>query len=112
MAIAMLILYTFYSASHSEPFSSYNPPMETLLDRITFDPKILCGKPTVRGLRISAAMVLELMAKGASADEILEDYPNLEPEDIQAVLWYATSLMDPEGFDYKATQQNRVLYEK
>jgi uncharacterized protein (DUF433 family) len=57
-----------------------------LLTRITFNPDILAGKPIVRGLRISVAMILELLAKGATMQEILEDYPDLEMADIQAVL--------------------------
>jgi uncharacterized protein (DUF433 family) len=59
-----------------------------LLTRITFNPDILAGKPIVRGLRISVAMILELLAKGATMQEILEDYPDLEMADIQAVLLY------------------------
>jgi uncharacterized protein (DUF433 family) len=57
-----------------------------LLERITFDKNILGGKPLIRGLRISVAMILELLAKGATSEEILEDYPELEPEDLRAVL--------------------------
>jgi uncharacterized protein (DUF433 family) len=65
--------------------------MANLLQRITSYPQILHGKPTIRGLRISVEMILGLLAKGASEQEILEDYPELEPEDIQAVLFYAHS---------------------
>ena len=61
---------------------------QNLLERITFNPKVLAGKPIIRSLRISVSMILELLAKGASTEEILEDYPELEPEDIQAVLLY------------------------
>ncbi|MDJ0746496.1 MAG: DUF433 domain-containing protein [Xenococcaceae cyanobacterium MO_167.B27] len=61
---------------------------QNLLERITFNPQLLAGKPIIRGLRISVAMILELLAKGASTEEILEDYPELEPEDIQASLLY------------------------
>ena len=61
---------------------------QNLLERITFNPQVLAGKPIIRGLRISVAMILELLAKGASTEEILEDYPELEPEDIQAALVY------------------------
>ena len=67
-----------------------------LLERITFNPQVLAGKPIIRGLRISVAMILELLAKGASTEEILEDYPELEPEDIQAALFYAYQLVDKE----------------
>ena len=63
--------------------------METLLDRITFHSGVLCGKPVIRGLRISVEMILELLAKGASEHEILEDYPELETADIRAALAYA-----------------------
>ncbi|MDJ0620691.1 MAG: DUF433 domain-containing protein [Calothrix sp. MO_192.B10] len=64
-----------------------------LLSRITFDKNILVGKPVIRSMRISVAMILELLAKGANQSEILEDYPELEPEDIQAALLYAYSLV-------------------
>ena len=67
--------------------------MKDLLGRITFDKEILCGKPIIRGLRISVDMILELLAKGASEKEILEDYPELEPQDIRAALLYAHSII-------------------
>lgn len=67
-----------------------------LLNRITFNSQVLAGKPIIRGLRISVAMILELLAKGATVEEILEDYPELEPEDIQAALFYAYQLVDKE----------------
>ena len=67
--------------------------MENLLKRITFNQDILCGKATIRGLRISVAMILELLAKGATTKEILEDYPELEPQDIEASLLYAHRLV-------------------
>ena len=47
--------------------------MENLLNRITFNKDVLCGKPLIRGLRISVEMILELLAKGATEDEILQD---------------------------------------
>lgn len=66
------------------------------LERITFDKDVLRGKPTIRGLRISVEMILELLAKGSSREEILEDYPELESEDIQAALLYAHDLIAGE----------------
>ena len=63
--------------------------MKNLLTHITFNKDILCGKPIIRDMRISVELILELLAKGASKQEILEDYPELEPEDIQAALLYA-----------------------
>ncbi len=70
--------------------------MEDLLKRITFDKDILCGKPLIRGLRISVEMILELLAKGATEQEILEDYPELEPDDIRAALLYAHHMVSRE----------------
>ena len=70
--------------------------MDELMDRITFNPAVLRGKPLIRGLRLSVEMVLELLAKGASEEEILEDYPELEPEDIRAALSYAFHMVSHE----------------
>ena len=70
--------------------------MEELLDRITFNKTILNGKPLIRDMRISVEMILELLAKGATAQEILEDYPDLEPDDIRAALLYAHHLIAGE----------------
>jgi len=70
--------------------------MKQLLERITFDKEVLCGKPTIRGTRISVDMILQLLAKGASEEEILEDYPELEKEDITAALVYAHSIVAKE----------------
>jgi uncharacterized protein (DUF433 family) len=71
--------------------------MAILLERITFDQRVLAGKPLIRGMRISVDMILELLAKGATEVEILEDYPQLEPEDIKAALFYAYRLVAGES---------------
>ena len=60
------------------------------LHRITSDPSVLGGKPTIRGLRISVSDILDLLASGADRREILEDYPYLEDGDITAALEYAS----------------------
>jgi len=70
--------------------------MEDLLRRITFDKDILTGKPIIRGMRISVDVILELLAKGATVEEILEDYPQLERDDLQAALLYAHRLVSGE----------------
>jgi uncharacterized protein (DUF433 family) len=70
--------------------------MENLLRRITFDQQVLHGKPVIRGLRISVELIIELLAKGASRQEILEDYPELESADIQAAFSYAQHLVAGE----------------
>ncbi len=66
------------------------------MNRITFDKNVLAGKPLIRGLRISVEMILELLAKGATEQEILEDYPQLELADIRAALLYAHTLVAHE----------------
>ncbi|MFE3442196.1 DUF433 domain-containing protein [Nocardia sp. NPDC059180] len=62
------------------------------LARITSDPEICHGKPVVRGLRYTVEMLLELLASGMAAEEILDDYPDLEFEEILAVLEYAAAV--------------------
>ena len=62
------------------------------MERITMDMNICHGKPVIRGLRYPVEMFLELLSSGMSTEEILLDYPDLEREDILAVLSYATKL--------------------
>jgi len=59
------------------------------LTRITLDPAIMGGKPCIRGLRVTVGTILGLLASGASRDRILQAYPYLEQEDIDASLAYA-----------------------
>ena len=61
-----------------------------LLKRITIIPGLMGGKPTIRGMRFRVSDILELLANNVSKEEILEDYPDLEMEDIQASLLYAS----------------------
>ena len=56
----------------------------------------MVGKPTIRGLRITVDQILKALASGISTDELLEDYPELENEDIEAALLYATELVEEE----------------
>lgn len=67
-----------------------------LLDRITINQEVMVGKPTIRGLRITVEQILKALAGGVTTQELLEDYPELEPEDIQAVLLYAADLVSEE----------------
>lgn len=67
--------------------------MENFINRITIDPDICHGKPTIRGLRYPIENMLELLASGMSIDELLEDYPDLEREDFLACLEYASKLV-------------------
>jgi uncharacterized protein (DUF433 family) len=66
--------------------------MVSHLSRITIDPNICHGKPCVRGLRYPVEMLLELLSSGMTHREILDDYEDLEPDDLLAVLAYATRL--------------------
>jgi uncharacterized protein (DUF433 family) len=59
-------------------------------ERITHDPAVMGGKPCIRGLRITVGVILGLLSEGVSHERILEAYPHLEPEDIEAALvWEA-----------------------
>ena len=62
--------------------------------RITINPAICNGKPTVRGTRVTVQTVLEFLSAGESEEEILRQYPSLEPADIRACLQFATRLME------------------
>jgi len=61
-------------------------------DRITFDPNIMGGQACIRGMRIPVSLIVNLVAHGKSVEEILEEYPDLEPEDIKQALEYAAWL--------------------
>ncbi len=69
---------------------------ENLLNRITVNPEVMVGKPTIRGLRITVEQILKALAGGVTVEELLEDYPELEREDIQAALMYASELVNEE----------------
>ena len=66
--------------------------MKELLKRITVNPAVMTGLPCIRGLRIPATTILGLLASGATEQEVLADYPDLEPDDLKACLAYATWL--------------------
>ena len=68
-----------------------------LTDRITINPQVMKGKPTIRNMRFSVAQMLELLAGGMSFQEILDDYPYIEQEDIQASLMYAAMLANAKN---------------
>ena len=74
-------------------------PQDDLLKRITANPKIFGGKPIVRGMRISVEMILSLLAQGEPAEAILDDYPDLEPDDIRACLAYAHAVIAEDRLD-------------
>lgn len=72
--------------------------MPTVPERITFDPDQCGGRPCIRGLRIRITDVLDLLASGLSAEQVLEELPSLEREDILACLRYASQRVDHPVF--------------
>jgi uncharacterized protein (DUF433 family) len=70
--------------------------MDQWRSRITLNPKVLAGKPIIKGTRISVEFILDLLANGWTAETILENYPQLKKEDITAVLKYATEILKEE----------------
>jgi uncharacterized protein (DUF433 family) len=69
---------------------------ENLLARITVNQKIMVGKPTIRGMRITVEQILRAFSRGISEQELLEEYPELEREDFRAVFAYVTGLVEEE----------------
>jgi uncharacterized protein (DUF433 family) len=67
-----------------------------MFDRITFDPNIMVGKACIRGMRIPVSVIVNQIAHGATFEEILQDYPDFEREDIEQALEYAAWLTKEE----------------
>ena len=72
---------------------------QELLKRITANPEIFGGKPIIRGMRISVELILSLLAQGMTVDEITEDYPDIEPDDVRACLAYAHAIIAHDTLD-------------
>ena len=72
--------------------------MKYLTERITIDADLCGGRPTIRGMRITVQTVLEYLAAGDTKEDILEAYPWLEPEDIDACLDFAVKMLDDFRF--------------
>lgn len=66
---------------------------ENLIKRITINPDVCFGKPTIRNMRYPVEMILDLLSSGMTHQEILEDYPDLENDDIKACLLFASKLV-------------------
>ncbi|HHV52768.1 MAG TPA: DUF433 domain-containing protein [Synergistaceae bacterium] len=69
---------------------------QKLLDRIGINPKVMAGKPVIKGTRIPVELILRMLSQGISAEEILEEYPHLTKVDIQAALAYAAEALAVE----------------
>jgi uncharacterized protein (DUF433 family) len=71
---------------------------QDLLKRITLNPKVMAGKPIIKGTRLTVEYILNLLAHGATTEEILAEYQGLEPEDIQACFLFATKSLSDTDF--------------
>jgi len=69
---------------------------EDVLERITVDPKVMVGKPVIRGTRIPVALILRMLGQGIPTEEILRDYPRLDRADIEAAIAYAARVVEHE----------------
>jgi uncharacterized protein (DUF433 family) len=67
-----------------------------MFDRITFSPNIMGGRACIRGMRITVSLVVNLVANGMSIDDIVREYPDLEPDDVRQALSYASALANEE----------------
>jgi uncharacterized protein (DUF433 family) len=70
--------------------------IDQLLERISVNPKVMVGKPVIRGTRIPVELIVKMLAQGIPEKEILEEYPRLEREDIRAALAYASAVLSNE----------------
>lgn len=71
---------------------------QQLLERITLDPKVMVGKPVIKGTRLTVEYILNLLAHGATITEILDEYNGLTQADIQACLLFATRSLESTAF--------------
>lgn len=71
---------------------------EDLLEQITINPKVMVGKPVIKGTRLTVEYILGLLAYGTTIDEILEEYPGLEKYDIYACLLFASKTLADASF--------------
>lgn len=69
---------------------------EELLNRIAVNPKVMAGKPVIKGTRVPVEQVLRLLAQGITVEQVLEDYPHLTRDDVMAALLYAAKLAGRE----------------
>jgi uncharacterized protein (DUF433 family) len=72
---------------------------QDLLKRITVNPQVFGGKPIIRGMRISVELILSLIAQGETSEAILEDYPDLEADDLRACAAYAHAVIAHDSLD-------------
>jgi len=71
---------------------------QELLERITVDPRVMVGKPIIKGTRLTVEYILNLLAHGATATEIISEYKGLTQEDVQACILFATRSLENTAF--------------
>ena len=71
--------------------------MENLLNRITINPEVCSGKPTIRSMRFTVSQLLGLLASGMTQEQVIADYPYIEPGDIRACLLYASYMANTKS---------------
>ena len=77
---------------------------QELLDRITINPKVMVGKAVIRGTRLTVEFILNLLAHGATMDEIIKEYQGLKVEDIRACILFAAKSLENTAFMPLATE--------
>jgi uncharacterized protein (DUF433 family) len=77
-------------------YNAHDEPVANTLDRITQNPNVLAGRATIRGLRISVAHIVNLVANGMTPAQIVADLPELEEEDVRQALAYASVLAEDQ----------------
>jgi uncharacterized protein (DUF433 family) len=70
---------------------------KSLLERISLDPKVMAGKPVIRGTRIPVELIVRMLAQGIPERDILQEYPRLQADDIHAALAYAAQVLADEA---------------
>jgi uncharacterized protein (DUF433 family) len=104
-AWAFRILQTRRASDHWALPGTEEPAMEDQVwERITVDPKVMAGKPVIRGTRIPVELIVRMLAQGIPEADILREYPRLQPQDIRAALTYAArSLADEDVLPLSAS---------
>ncbi len=86
------------SSLYQKSFQKIFVNNEDLLERITINPKVIVGKPVIKGTRLTVEYILELLAYGTTINEILEEYPGLVKDDIYACLLFASKTLADASF--------------
>lgn len=72
--------------------------IDQLLERVALNPKVMVGKPVIRGTRVPVELIVKMLAQGIAEEEILQEYPRLKPEDVKAALAYASVMLNNDEF--------------